>query len=247
MKLSFDIPQKNYKIVEEVKKDFPQISKYRNNEINWEDIVAMDLHHICSHDYTFTKYQDKLGYILGDVNPVTFEDLQELFKTHSKDYLKLSRKRAENEADIGEEELLEAKKSIKRLNSVTKEEFDRAFWKKNEYDILFPHLYRLETTMYDYMFPEIFNYLVNEGVEIHSFVITEFDEVTEEIENSDIPKSNDQINRIDRTKEFLEKFKNEIFELDIDIKYLKGNISKAIESVDNKSRKRNLSLNDLID
>ncbi|CAG7581480.1 MAG: hypothetical protein SLAVMIC_00863 [uncultured marine phage] len=228
MKLTFDIINYNYNLVQNVKNQLPQIEQYENREIDWRTIGSLGLCNIANMNTTFSKIEDT-DVALGDVI-VTFEDLQPLLKKYSKKLYKFGKKDEEEDWQDSPDEVRQLKDIKKICKNITKKEFDSYFTSKEKYEELFPYLWRIEKSLTDYMIYEIFNYLVNSEIEVFDEIVEEYPyEYMTEKDKFDMEETSENKVTIDNSNEVLDQIMNLIENSnDIDKDYLKEELKTKL-------------------
>tara|TARA_R110000772_G_scaffold20466_3_gene56820 strand:+ start:10952 stop:11647 length:696 start_codon:yes stop_codon:yes gene_type:complete len=159
MKLSFDTIIKKKEKLDILIKKYPMIS---DEKTSWDNISQAGLcvvHNLYSSIYKEVPTEN-LPYLLGE-KEISFKELKELMVKATIKFLKDAKS---DERD--EDELKELKTLKKLVNKITKKEFEKCFESEEKYLRLFPYLYGSEVNLNNKLFSEIYNYLVNNKIDV---------------------------------------------------------------------------------
>lgn len=233
MKLSFDIINKNFKLVKKAKDLFPQIEK---NEISWNEIRTLGLCNVSNLNTTLNRIND-IDLATGKKS-MRFDDLKPLLEKYSDELYKEGKRIAYDDWQNPSDEVKALKSIKKELKNVTKEKFDSFFTSLDKYETIFPYLWRIEKSLNNYLLYEIFNYLVTEQVEVFEGIkeVYDYEYFTKEVK-FDKSKSIDLSNKVKNSDKlisnFLDSIKSELNSGDIELDYLKEKLNTKLNKIEN--------------
>lgn len=228
MKLSFetvkDLKQKTEQFVDK----FPLVT---DPSISREDIVDMGLHQLHGKYKLFTEKitQEQLDYVLGE-KTITFDELKEKMIDVAYNQYTGGKKIAKKDWFNPTDEVEKLKKVYKKIKKLTKKEFESHFKNSDKYDELFLSLYRLELDLNQYLYAEIFNYLVNNNVEVFDSILNSSYEFEELLSDFDFDEG--KVSKLIEIKENT----TELFNI------LMREVDKFDKDFDRKSLKKKLNL-----
>jgi hypothetical protein len=197
MVLLFNTTRNNKELLDKLLPKYPMVTK---KGVEWVDLVEAELHILANLHSAFYKKTptEKLPLILG-YSTISFDELKVKMIEAAKSMLKEGKAIHKADYQSSKKELKEIKKIKKLTKELTEEAFVKLFRKEKNYRKLFPYLWRLELSLDDTLFPEIFNYLTHNKVQLFD----RFSELKCEEEFTEIATFDEE--RLDLLKETREK------------------------------------------
>ena len=153
MKLTFEHIKKNIETLKIVKSLYTQIDDYRNNKIEWGNIVYMDLCSYSHFDYTLCR--SDIDYLIGN-KTIDFESLKKIMITEANDLLIIMK----NENGEEKEEINEFIQSIKFIENLTPKIIEKCLSNYEHFTKMIPSLYRIEKSIMPNIWYKLINYSI---------------------------------------------------------------------------------------